>query len=117
MQAEHPTSRAADRHSEIANLIRESYPDLQKLLNSPYVDGAEIYHCLVSLGHDLSRDSPENVSEALGWWCMRLPAVSIDGKPKHYLPVAVGAPQYGAWNISEQAAACVANLREFGRST
>ena len=110
------SNRATDRCSVIANLIRNSYADLRGLLSSPYVDGLEIHRCLVTLGHDLSGDSLEIVSEALGWKCMRLPVANIEGKPKYYLPLAVRTEGLEAAGISSQTAACVRNLREFGKS-
>ena len=70
---------------------------------------------LLTLGHDLSGDGPEIVSETLGWKCMRLPVANIEGKPKHYLPLAVHTQKLEVGGISEQVAAYAATIREFAR--
>jgi hypothetical protein len=115
MQTSNPVTSTADRHSEIAELIRNAYDDLRRSLRSPYVDGPEIYRTLLSLGHDLSDDGPEVVSETLGWKCMRLPVANIGGKPKHYLPLAVPSRKLDFGGISEQVAAYVGMIEEFAR--
>lgn len=103
-------NRATDRYSEIATLVLNSYADLRNLLHSPYVDAHEIHRALLSLGHDLSGDSPEIVGETLGWKCMRLPVANIEGKPKYYLPRAVRSEKTKAASLAEQVAAFVGEL-------
>jgi len=103
-------NRPTDRYSKIAKLIRDSYAELRNLLHSPYVDGHEIHRALLSLGHDLSGDSPEIVGETLGWRCMRLPVANVEGKPKHYLPRAVRSERTNAASLAEQVAAFIGEL-------
>ena len=115
MQTQCSSTRIVQRRTEIAKLIRNSYTDLRRLLRSPYVDGPEIYRMLLTLGHDLSGDGPEIVSEALGWKCMRLPVANIEGKPKHYLPHAVPTQKLRVGGISQQVTAYVGTIREYAR--
>lgn len=100
------------RREEIAELIRDSYPEIRAIL-PPYVDGTEVYHALLSLGHDIATDGPEIVGEALGWRCMELPAANLNGKPKHYLPHAVRQEKAGTKleSLTEQLEACAKEMR------
>lgn len=115
MQISNPTISPANRRLEIAGLIRSNYDDLRRCVRSPYVDGTEIYRTLLHLGHDLSDDGPEIVSETLGWKCMRLPVANIEGKPKHYLPLVVPAQNLKVGSISEQVAAFLGAKDRFAR--
>jgi hypothetical protein len=115
MQAEHLAIQAAEPRPEIADLIRECYPRLQKVLPSPYVDGYELFEAFVALGHGGDARDPGSVALALGPKGLGLPVANLGGKPKYYLPRAVSIKEPESWSLTQQVTGFVHNVRTFAQ--
>lgn len=111
MKATTKPAQSSSRRKQLADIIRTSYPALRSRIRSPYVSGDEIHKALLLIGHNVSEESPDEVSNVLGWKEMGLPVANVCGEPRYYFPAADPNRKRGFASVTEQVTLFVDELR------